>query len=124
MKKILILAIATGLVISASATPVHPIRPYYGRPHVVVTTGIYSPYPYYGFYGYPWYAYPPVGYTARPTKLDIKVEDIRNDYKEKIWSARHDKTLDRKERKATVHELKADRDKAIADASRNYYKAP
>src|SRR5262245_24749905 len=126
MKKILIMALVAGLSFSAFTASargiVHPGR-VYGRSHVVVSTGIYAPfYPYYGFYGYP-YPYPPFGYAPRPTRLDLKIEGIQNDYREKIWSARRDHSMDRKERKATVHQLKSDRDQAITDAKRNYYKS-
>jgi hypothetical protein len=108
--------------IGAYAQKFYPVRPY-PRSHVVITTGVYAPYYPYGYVG-PFYPYPyPFGYyPVRETKLERKIEDIQNDYKDRIWSARHDNTLSRKERKATVHELKHERDLAIADAKKNYYK--
>lgn len=118
MKKILIVIAMLALVFSVSAQKFYTGR-YYSRPRVVVTTGIYSPfYP----YGYPFYPYPYSVYPAIPTRLELKIEKIRNDYNDKIWSARHDKTLGRKERNATVHELKHERDQAVLDAKSNYYK--
>ena len=41
--------------------------------------------------------------------IRFEIEDIRNDYKDRIWSARHDESLSRKERRQKVHELKAER---------------
>lgn len=121
MKKLLIIVAAIGLAYSASAVPIpHGGRFYHSRPHVVVSAGIYSPF--YPYYGYPFYPYPAFGYAERPTRLDLKIEDIQNDYKDKIWSARHDKSLSRHERKSTVEQLKHERDQAIIDTKRNYYK--
>jgi len=96
----------------------------YYHSHVVVAGGgYYGPYyPYYPYgigFGYP---YPYYGYPARPTKLDLKIEDIKNDYQERIWAVRHDKSLPGKERRHEVRQLKHDRDQAIIDARRNYYR--
>ena len=125
MKKLLIILLATGLALSVSAQKFqHGGQSYHGRSRVVISSGVYSPYPYYGsYYGYPFYPYPyNYYYAGRPTKLELKIEDIKNDYREKIWSARHDKSLPRKERVKNVHRLKHDRDQAINQAKRNYYK--
>ena len=121
MKKILIILLAAGLALSASAQKLyHGGRVYSSRPRVVFSTGVYAPfYPYWGYYGYPWYTY-----TERPTRLTLKIEDIQNDYKEKIWAARHDKSVPRKERRQNIHELKHDRDEAIVQAKRDYYTKP
>jgi hypothetical protein len=82
----------------------------------------YAPFYYHpfwhGYYGYPAYN----NYYYRPTKLDLEIADIKNDYAEKIWSARQDKTLSGKERRQEVRELKHERDRAIINAERNYYK--
>ena len=116
MKKLLIIMLSLTMAVSASAQFHHT--------HVVVVGGYGAYYPYYNPYyygfGYPYY-YPYYGYAYRPTKLDLKIEDIQNDYKEKIWAARHDKGLPRKERRAEVHKLKKERDAAILDARKNYY---
>lgn len=58
----------------------------------------------------------------RSIKLELQIEDINNDYQDRIWSAKHTKDLSRGERRVKVHELKHDRDSAIIDAKRNYYK--
>jgi len=120
MKKILIILIATGFVMTASAAIIHPWNGYYhARPRVIVSTGFYNPYfPYYGFYGYPYF-----NYAERPTRLDLKIEGIQNDYKEKIEAARHDKSVPRKERKENVRQLKHEREDAIIQAKRDYYKS-
>jgi hypothetical protein len=124
MKKLLIIVAVLGLTAAANAQHVVG-RYHYARPRVY-TGGYYAPfYPYY--YGYsPFYPYPPFGYPnnydSRPSKMSLKIEDIRNDYQDKIWSARHDTNLPRKERRQKVHELKHQRDQEIADLKRNYYK--
>jgi hypothetical protein len=100
----------------------------YGH-RVPVHAGVrtYAPfYPYYGFWspGYPYYPYyPSYGY-SHPSRLEMKVEDIKTDYKDKIWSARHDENLTRQQRKTEVHRLKTERDQAIQDLKLNYYKQP
>ena len=77
-------------------------------PRVIVRGGLY---PYYGlgigpgrFYPYPFYPNS-YGYN-RPTKMTMQIQDIKNDYADKIWPVKHDKSLLRKERKMKVHELK------------------
>lgn len=124
MKKILIVVLVTGFAINASAQRYsHGGGGFYGRPRVMVSTGFYSPfYPYYGLFGYPFYPYPAYGYMQRPTRLDMQIADIKNDYRDKIASARQDKSLSRKQRKRTIQQLKNERDQAIIDAKRNYYK--
>ena len=122
MKKLLIILLAGGLAFSASAQKfINRGRYYHPGPRVIVSTGIYGPlYPYYGYgyYGYPFDPY----YAERPARLELKVEDIKNEYRDRIWSARHDKTLPRKERRNMVHKLKYERDQAIIEAKMNYYK--
>ena len=48
---------------------------------------------------------------------------MSTDYKDRIYSARHDKSISKSERKATVRQLKSHREMAIRDAERNYYKS-
>jgi hypothetical protein len=122
MKKLLIiLLIITGISFSAAAQHRY-VRSSYPRSHVVVSVG--RPiYPYYGYYDpfyYPYYSY---GFSSRPSRLDLKIEDIRNDYQDKIWSAKHDNSLSKAERKRMVHKLKYERDEAINQARRNYYRS-
>lgn len=128
MKKLMVIILGLGLAMGASAQRFG--HGYGSRGHVYiapprVSVGIgYSPFysPYYSPFGYP-YAYGGVyDRPYRPSKLDIQIEDIKNDYSDKIWSAKHDESLSRKERRQVVHDLKVERDQAINDAKRNYYK--
>lgn len=121
MKKLLIIICVLGVTLQASAQKVVRVAPHYVRPRVVVGVGAYPFYPW-SFYD-PFYGYPPAyGYYHRPSKLDLEIEDIQNDYKDRIWSARHDESLSRHDRKEKVHELKHERDEAITQAKKDYYK--
>ena len=125
MKRLLVILLSLAFVTGASAQGHGGTTGYhYVRPHVTVVYGAYAPfYPYYGFgyspFGYPYYA--PYGY-SRPSKLTLQIEDIKNDYRDKIWSAKHDKSLSKEQRKEKVRELKHERDQVIEDKKRNYYK--
>jgi len=118
----LIIIFALGITLHASAQKVVRVAP---RPRVAVGVGLGYGYgfgPYYPWYS-PWYAYPPGPYyNPRPTKLDLEIQDIQNDYKDRIWSARHDESLSRRERRQKVHELKHERDNEILQAKKDYYK--
>jgi hypothetical protein len=124
MKKLMIVIIALMLGFTAFSQKVAVVSGHFGgvyyRPRATFVVGSYVPLYYHPFfYGYPYYEY---RYYYRPTKLDLQIADIKNDYEEKIWSARHDKTLTGKERRHEVRELKHERDQAINDAEHNYYK--
>lgn len=135
MKQLLVMLISLGLTMGASAQ-VHGrggggIRNSAPRITYVVpraSLGLYSPYyPSFGMgYGYGFGYSPFYGSgmfnSSRPSRLDLQVEDIKNDYKDRIWSAKHATELSRTERKAKVQELKHDREAAIIDAKRDYYK--
>jgi hypothetical protein len=127
MKKLLIVMISWMLAGAASAQHFYHGYGGYYRPHRVIVTGGFYPYLGFGFgpvYPYP-YAYPyyPYGYGySRPSKLDLQVEDIKKDYADKISSAKHDSSLSKDERKKVIHDLKIERDNAIDDLKRNYYK--
>lgn len=120
----LIIIFALGVTYHASAQKVVRAVPrYYPRTHVAVGVGLGAWGPYSPYWYNPWYAYPPgYGYSPRPTKLDLEIADIRNDYKDRIWSARHDESLSRKARRQKVHELKHERDNEILQAKKDYYK--
>jgi len=132
MKKLMIVLLLTGIVAGASAQHVRVGGSYhYVRPRVVVVGGGFAPYPYYGFgfgyypFGFPYYPSYPYGPAygySRPSKMTMQIEDIKSDYKDKIKSAKHDKSLTRDERKEQVKALKEERDAKIADLKRNYYK--
>lgn len=76
----------------------------------------------YGWYG-PWGPYPAYyyGYGAMPSRLQLQIDDIKNDYSAQIKEVRHDKSLARKDRRAKIDELKHDRDAAIIQARKDYY---
>lgn len=125
MKKLIIILFAAFLATGAFAQ-----KGFHGRivrviaPRPVIAFGAYSPF-YYGyspFWGYP-YGYNNYGYYHRPTKLDLQIADIKNDYQQKISAARDDKSISRTERRQAVRDLKHDRDQAIIEAKRDYYKA-
>ncbi|MDR6337847.1 hypothetical protein HNQ91_000869 [Filimonas zeae] len=130
MKKILAILLALAMVSGVSAQR-HGggFRGGYrgGGTRVIVSAGGFYPFgAYYGFgmpfgYGYP-YGYPYGGYTQRPSKLDLQIEDIKHDYADKIASARADDGLSRKERRNEVKALKRERDNTILQAKKSYYK--
>jgi hypothetical protein len=130
MKKLLIILFSLGLSVAASAQHVRGGGYHGGVRRVVVVpsysigVGAFAPYYGYGFYN-PWFYGYPYGYnnSPRPSKLDLKIEDINNDFKDKKWSVKHDESLSRKERKEKIHELKVDRDQQILDTKKNYYKS-
>ena len=107
---------------------------YYARPRVSEGIGIGPYFPAYPYYGYsPYFGYPPYGYGypygynnrySRPTKLDLQIQDIKDDYNERIYQARHDKSMKRRDRKKLVHDLEHERDKAIIQAQKDYYEKP
>jgi hypothetical protein len=121
MKKILMILVIAVMALRVSAQKVIVPR-YYSQPRVYVTTGFYPPLYPYSYYGM-LYPYPYAVHPYRETKLERKIDDIKRDYQDRIWSARHNKTLSRKERKTTIHELNHERDQAILDAKQNYYKS-
>ncbi len=121
MKKISIVLFSVFLALGASAQkkvvvrPVVPAGPrivYYSRPY-------WNPYLYGGF-GYPWYGRPV--YYDRPTRLERKIQDIENEYSDRIRSVRADDDLHGPERRAKIRELRQERGQAIDDLKKNYYK--
>ncbi|HEY0432485.1 MAG TPA: hypothetical protein VGC95_01355 [Chitinophagaceae bacterium] len=122
MKKIMIVLISVLMVLGASAQRKGGGYHYYHpRTRVIAGFGV-GYYPYYGMPPYNYYWDNPYYGYHRPSRLELQIEDIRADYNDKIWSARHDKSMPRRERKKEIHELKAQRDAAIRDAERNYHR--
>jgi hypothetical protein len=129
MKKLLILLLSFGLALGVSAQKgtghIYSGHGgvYYYHPRVFVGWPAY-PYGYYGWGApYGWYPYGyPYGYGYIPSRLTIQVESIKAEFHDKIVSARHDKSLTHEERKKTIHELKAERDRKVDDLKSNYYK--
>jgi len=99
----------------------HGARPVY-RP--VVAVRAYAPFysygysPFYNPYYYPYYNSPGYRY---PAKLEMKIDAIKDDYKQQIKETRHDKSVAGKERRAKVRELKNERDREVIDAKREWF---
>lgn len=127
MKKIVI-AMMLAVTVSTGAFAIGPGHGFHGggwggRTTVIVGGGFYSPWYYpFGYWGYP-YPYYAAPY-HQPTKLDMQVMDIKNDYADKISSVKLDKSLSRKERRQQIRAFKRERDRAVMEARRNYYKQP
>jgi hypothetical protein len=121
MKKISIVLFSVIMALSASAQKV-VVPPrihtgprvvyYYPRPY------FYNPY-YFGF-NY-WYGQPAYYYT-RPTKLERQIQDTENEYSDRISSVRADDSLSGHDRRAKIRDLRHERDQAIDDLKKNYYK--
>ncbi|MFI5156224.1 MAG: hypothetical protein ACHQEM_08560 [Chitinophagales bacterium] len=127
MKKLFLILFLAGISLGSFAQHGSTTRVYYYHPRVFVGLGAYSPfYPYYGIgygIGYvPYFGYPPYGYPNRASKMELQVEDIHNDYRDKIKSAKSDKSISKQERKEIVKKLKTERNQAIDDLKKNYYK--
>lgn len=130
MKKLLIMMLAIGLVTGVSAQRhggFHGVGGYYSRPIIVPSYGGIGLGIGYGF-GYPFYGFPPYSYNygnnARPFKLTQKIDDIKNDYQDRIYSARNDSKLKGKEKRQEVRDLKHERNDAVNNLKSNYYKSP
>lgn len=126
MKKIIVIMLAMVLTSDAFAQKaVHRGGVRVVRVRPVVSWRVAPFYAYSPFWGYPYYGYPYAynyGYYHRPTKLDLQIADIRNDFQEKISAARSDKTISRPERRRAVRDLKHEREQEIIAAKRSYYK--
>ncbi|MDE3213622.1 MAG: hypothetical protein KGM98_10340 [Bacteroidota bacterium] len=107
-------------------------RPIESRVVVVPSLQFGIGYPYYGYpyYGYPLYGYPYYGYPYRPyfyhnsrayMSLEMNIQSIRLDYKNRIQGVRHDKGLSHAKKRAEIKSLKLERNRAIIDAQRDYY---
>ena len=119
-----ILAITTGVMAApgagriirpASRSVVIFHQPYYGgfgyRPY-------YSPWGYNAFYNPYGYGY---RYAPRPSKLDLNIEEISNDYSEQISDVRHDNSISGSERRSQIRNLRHERDGRIIQAKKDYY---
>src|SRR5688500_10963642 len=121
MKKLLIVFVLASLTISTMAQKGRfRGRGYYAvRPRIAI--GIGSGFGYSPFYNPYYYPYGGFGYSVRPSRLDLEIQDIQIDYADRIKSVRMDKSVPGKERRQRIRELKFQRDKAIVDAKRDYY---
>src|SRR5436305_2871990 len=97
MKTLIIMLMAVTISLGVSAQRkgyyYHPYRTHvYVAPRVYVSPfsyGLSYGYPYYGFYPYGYYPYNT--YRAMPYKLELQIETIKVDYRNKIREARKDK---------------------------------
>jgi hypothetical protein len=74
-------------------------------------------------FGYPYFYSPfyyPYGYRM-PSKLELQIQDIKNDYNQRIRDAKHARGIPRSERRKYVAQLEHDRDQAIINAQRDYF---
>lgn len=117
MKKLCLILLSLVIVMSASAQRKVYYR--YSRPSRVIVSYGWG-YPYYYPYGW-WYPYP--SYYYHESKLDMQIEDIRAEYKDRIRAVRHDKSLSRSERRSKIDALRSQREEAIMDARKDYYKS-
>lgn len=124
MKKLVMIVMALGLATGLFAQKIVRGGGHVVRVRPVIAVGAYAPFGfgmgYNPFWGYPYYNN---YYThTRPTKLDLQVADIKNDYQQKISAARSDKSISKSERKQIVRDLKHAREQEIIQAKRDYYK--
>jgi len=122
MKKIIIATMLIATVSVASAMPAGHIGGFHGgRTTIIYGGGFYNPWysPFSFYYGYPFYTTVP----NMPSKLDMQITDIKNDYSDRIASVKMDKTLTKQEIREKVKAFKRERNEAIDEAKRNYYKS-
>ena len=125
MKQLFVILLLSGVAFSASAQ--HSRGGHRAvRSHVSIGIGSHSTYGLgsgYNRYYSPFNTFPSRSSNYnRPSQLDLEIRDIENEYRDRIWSAKQDKTLSRQQRKENVRALKYQREKAIIDTRRNYYK--
>lgn len=119
MKKFLIFGLAILIAGAVSAQRNKRYRTPQPRVRTSISVGIGTPY-YSPFYRPSPYYRTPI--YARPTRLEHEIANIKADYRDRIWSARHDKSLSKRERKAEIRQLKSERDRAIRDLQYNYHR--
>ncbi len=134
MKNIIMMLLGIGLTMGATATQpklagtgrisgrtsakVVVVHPYAYYPYRFGYSPFYNPY-----YGYNAFYYSPFAYRQRPSKLDLNIEQITNDYQHDIAAVRHDKTLAKADRKQKIRDLKHERENSIIEAKKSYYQA-
>jgi hypothetical protein len=127
MKKLFVVLLSLGLALGASAQHfVHGGGYFYGGPRIGVGFGFNSPFYPFGYYPYGYNPYGPYGngYGPRPSRLTMQIEDIKNEYKGKIWTVKEDKSLTHKQKRQQIRQLKLQRDETIDQARRTYYRYP
>ncbi len=138
MKKIMVIMLALGLAITAGAQAKGSLRSSYPRAKVIVVSPSYYGYtpafgyrysPFFNPYNSAFYSpfndpfYRSGNIETTPSQLQLKIDEIRNNYSYQISTVRHDKTVNGTERKQRIRELKHQRESAIIEAKGNYYNA-
>ena len=124
MKKVSIVLFSVIMALSASAQKVVVAPRIHTFPHVVYYSRpyFYNPYFYNPYYfGFNWYGQPAY-YYHRPTKLEGQIQDIENEYSDRIKSVKADDSLTHHDRREKIRDLRHERDQSIDDAKKNYYK--
>lgn len=117
-----VLAITTGAMAAPGAS-FHPAP----RPVVIVHQPYYGGFGYRPYWGYnalynPYYGYGyGYRYAVRPSKLDLNIEEINNDYSDQISDVRHDKSISGSERRSQIRDLRHERNDRIIQAKKDYY---
>jgi hypothetical protein len=130
MKKFLVIGLCLGLVYGAEAQHGHSVivgshsYGYAASPRISVGFGYYPFYSPFGFYGTPYGYYPYANAYGRPGKLEMKKEDIRSDYADRIYSVKQDSSLTPKQKRQEIRSLKKERDQAINHLITNYHHQP
>ena len=134
MKKILIIAVASIITLTTSAQRIshgsgmHSFA-HATRVYIVPSVGLGLGYGYgygypfmgYPFLGYPFMGYPPYyGYRRSPAQLNMQIQEIKNEYHDKIKATRKDKSISKTERKQQIRNLKSEKDKEILNATMDY----
>jgi hypothetical protein len=124
MKTLLIMLLLVTLTsgVSAQRKGYYPVYHHVYRPRIYI-----SPFSYGLGYGNPYYSYPfgyPYRYREMPYKLELQIESIKVDYKNRIRQARRDKTLNHAQRRQEIRNLKTERDEDIINARRDYSRRP
>ena len=124
MKTLLIILISVTLSLGASAQHRIYYHSYHPKVYVVPSYnyGLGFGYPYFGnpYYGDPYYGNPYYGNRHMPYKLSLQIQSIKIDHKNKIRTARKDKSVSQSKRRQEIRSLKAERDQAIIDAQQNF----
>lgn len=129
MKKIFAILLLTSITYAASAQHGKHRQPVRNSHTVIrpqVRIGVGSSFG--NGYGYnrtsPFYSSPYNSYNYnRPSRLDLQIQDIENDYRDRKWSVRNDKSLSRQQRKAELQNLKYQKEREIIELRRNYNKS-
>ena len=111
--------VVNGGKIGGGASKVIVVRPQAYNSYGFGYNRFYSP-----FYAYnPFYS--PFAYRQQeqPSKLDLAIEEINNDFRHDIADVRHDKSLAGNERKQKIRDLRHEKENSIIDAKKEYYQA-